>query len=241
MYEELEKILKVLVNSIEEFNNISENVNGRDAITLPPYENDVNSMYLIRRYIISCDEYINVSKKSDYKSMVSETMKRKFIDVTDNTKEVIKNSIEIISKNSKDDGGWRYDFNREGYSDMSVSSNVLWFLKASKKAGFVVSDELINNGENYIVSCGSPGGEFLYRSFSLHATPNMVGLGLIALHKDGNLDNSLLGVTRDHMVIDYNKSTIEELKNRRYQLYGCFYASIGMYYFGDKYWDPWFL
>lgn len=97
MYAELEKILKVLVNSIEEFNNISENVNGRDAITLPPYENDVNSMYLIRRYIISCDEYINVSKKSDYKSMVSETMKRKFIDVTDNTKEVIKNSLKYIN------------------------------------------------------------------------------------------------------------------------------------------------
>jgi hypothetical protein len=97
MYEELEKILQVLVNSIEEFNNISENVNGRDAIVLPPYENSVNDMYLIRRYIISCDDYIHVSKKSDYKSMVSETMKRKFIDVTDNTKEIIKNSSKHIN------------------------------------------------------------------------------------------------------------------------------------------------
>jgi hypothetical protein len=97
MYEELEKILKVLVNSIEEFNNISENVNGRDAIILPPYENKTDDMYLIRRYIISCDEYIHTTQKSDYKSMVSETMKRKFIDVTDKTKEIIKISSDYIN------------------------------------------------------------------------------------------------------------------------------------------------
>lgn len=98
---DLEKILQSAIKSIEEYNSISENVNGRDAMILPPYEknkdyNNTVEMYSIKRYLNSCDEYIQNSKKSTYKSMVSESMKRKFIDITENTKLIIKDHLKSI-------------------------------------------------------------------------------------------------------------------------------------------------
>lgn len=103
---DLEKILQSAIKSIEEYNNISENVNGRDAIVLPPYEKSKEynkysgvdvEMYIIKRYLSSCDEYIQNSKKSTYKSMVSESTKRKFIDITESTKLIIKDHLKSIN------------------------------------------------------------------------------------------------------------------------------------------------
>lgn len=101
---ELEKILQSAIKSIEEYNSISENVNGRDAIIIPPYERSRDDdkyedfeMYNIRKYLISCDGYVQNSKKGTYKSMVSESMKRKFIDITEDTKIIIKDYIKSIN------------------------------------------------------------------------------------------------------------------------------------------------
>jgi hypothetical protein len=154
--------------------------------------------------------------------------------------DVLAKSIQILTRSQKIDGGWRYDIAREGYADMSVTANVLWLLRTGKKAGFTVSKEQIDKGVQYIVQCAYPDGTFRYRYFGLHASASLGGTGIIAVSNNGNLDHPLVGPARDRLDYDYKRYTIEDLKARRYYVYGCFYASVAMYACGDEYWNPWY-
>lgn len=154
--------------------------------------------------------------------------------------DVLARAIQLLLKSQKIDGGWRFEIAREGYSDLSVTGNVLWLLRTSKKAGFTVSKESINKGVKYIVDCAYPDGTFRYRYFGLQAAPSLGGIGLVAVCNNGNLDHPLVNPARDRIEYDYRRYTVKDLMERRYYVYGCFYASVAMYCAGDEYWDPWF-
>ncbi len=155
-------------------------------------------------------------------------------------RDILGKSVQLISKSQKLDGGWRFDIGREGYSDVSVTGNVLWLLRTAKKAGFSVSAESINKGVKYIVDCAYPDGNFRYRYAGLQASPSLGGVGMIALFNNGNLNHPLIGPARDKIAYDYQRYTPKDLSERRYFLYGCFYASVAMYSSGDQYWFPWY-
>ncbi len=154
--------------------------------------------------------------------------------------EVLGNAVDSIKKSQKLDGGWRYAMTNQGDSDMSVTANVLWVLRTAKKCGFTVPKEAVDKGVKYIEKCALPDGTFRYRYWGLHASPSLGGTGIIALCNDGSMDHPLIGPARDRIAYDYQRYTIEDLKARRYFVYGAFYASLGMYSCGDEYFVPWF-
>jgi hypothetical protein len=154
--------------------------------------------------------------------------------------DVISRGIQAIARSQKLDGGWRYQFSREGDSDMSVTANVLWVLRTAKKSGFTVSSESIKRAVRYIENCANPDGTFRYRTFGLHTSPSLAGTGIIALCNDGRMDHPLIAPARDRIEYDYRRYTLNDLKERRYYVYGAFYASVGMYMSGDTYWIPWY-
>jgi hypothetical protein len=156
------------------------------------------------------------------------------------TRDVISRGIQAIARSQRLDGGWRYQFSREGDADMSVTANVLWVLRTAKKSGFTVSAKSIAKGVRYIERCALPDGTFRYRIWGLHASPSLGGTGVIALCNHGRIDHPLIAPARERIAYDYRRYTIADLQERRYYVYGCFYASLAMYMCGDRYWIPWF-
>jgi len=156
------------------------------------------------------------------------------------TKDVLSRSVQLILRSQHLDGGWRYQMSREGLSDMSVTANVLWVLRTAKKAGFTVPKEAIEKGVKFVEQCAMPDGHFRYRTFGLQAAPSLGGTGVIALANNGDLNHKLIAPARDKIAYEYQRYTIEDLKEQRYAIFGIFYASLAMYSCGDTYWAPWF-
>lgn len=155
------------------------------------------------------------------------------------SRDVISRGIQAMLKSQRLDGGWRYQFSREGHSDMSVTANVLWVLRSAKKCGFTVSQEAIDKGIKFVEECANPDGTFRYRFWGIHASPSLAGTGIIALCNHGKIDHQLIPTARDRIEYDYRRYTVEDLKERRYFIYGAFYASLAMHMCGDSYWIPW--
>jgi hypothetical protein len=159
------------------------------------------------------------------------------------TRDVISKGIQAIARSQRLDGGWRYQFSREGDADMSVTANVLWVMRTAKKSGFTVSSDAVSKGVKYIEKCALPDGTFRYRIWGLHASPSLGGTGVIALCNDGKISHPLVVPARDRISYDYRRYTVEDFTTdpqRRYVVYGCFYASLAMYVCGDRYWIPWY-
>jgi hypothetical protein len=156
------------------------------------------------------------------------------------TRDVISRGIQAIARSQRLDGGWRYQFSREGDADMSVTANVLWVLRTAKKSGFTVSGAAVLKGVSYIEKCALPDGTFRYRIWGLHSSPSLGGTGIIALSNEGRIDHPLITPARERIAYDYRRYTLQDLKERRYYVYGCFYASLAMYMCGDTYWVPWY-
>ncbi|MBE7466701.1 MAG: terpene cyclase/mutase family protein [Planctomycetes bacterium] len=156
------------------------------------------------------------------------------------TRDAVAKAIQAIGKAQHLDGGWRYGFTREGSSDLSVTANVIWVLRMAKKSGFSVSAEAIAKGVKYVETCSRPDGTFRYRQFGLHAGPSLGGIGIIAMAGNGALDHDLIPAARDRIDYDYRRYTIDDLRQREYFVYQCFYASLAMYSVGDKYWLPFY-
>lgn len=150
-------------------------------------------------------------------------------------RDVISKSIQAIARSQKLDGGWRYDFSREGQSDMSVTANVLWVLRTAKKAGFTVSADSVAKGVNFVEKCAMPDGTFRYRTFGIVAEPSLGGTGVIALANNGAISHPLIPRARDRIAYDYERYSIEDLKARRYFVFGAFYASLATYMCGDSF------
>lgn len=153
---------------------------------------------------------------------------------------VISKSIQLIERSQKLDGGWRYNFTREGDSDVSVTCNVLWVLRMGMKCGFTVNAQKIKKGVEFIEKCGLPEGGFRYRYNGRKMTASMGGAGIIVLTGDGSLNHPMINVTRDRIDYDYRRYTVADLRDRRYTIFNTFYASLAMYMCGDDYWMPWF-
>ncbi len=156
------------------------------------------------------------------------------------TRDVISRALHVLLRSQKLDGGWRYQMSRDGLSDLSVTANVLWVLRSAKKAGFTIPRDAIDKGVKYIEDCANPDGTFRYLTGGLHAEPSLGGTGMIALSNHGRLDHPLVAPASDKIAYDYRRYTIDDLRGRRYCLFGMFYASVAMYPCGDEYFVPWF-
>jgi hypothetical protein len=155
-------------------------------------------------------------------------------------REVLTEAVEALKKSQRQDGGWRYEASNVGTSDMSVTANVVWVLRTAKKCGFTVRQESIDKAVKYVEDCALPDGTFRYRQWGLEASPSLGGTGIIALCGHGKLDHPLIPRARDRIAYDYRRYTIADFQERRYLVYGVFYAGLAMYPCGDQYWVPWF-
>ena len=155
-------------------------------------------------------------------------------------KKTLEDALKAIEKSQLLDGGWRYQLSREGHADLSVTANVLWVLGAAQRAGFTVSAESFTKALKYVESCALPDGAFRYRVWGLHAEPNLMGLGILALASHGRPDHPLIPKARECITADYRRATVQELKERRYGAYGSFYTSQALQKLDVDFWLEWY-
>jgi hypothetical protein len=153
---------------------------------------------------------------------------------------VISRALQATLSSQRLDGGWRYQFTKEGESDVSITANVLWVLRAAKKSGFSVPAAAVTKAQEFIRSAAMPDGNFKYRANGREASPSLGGACIVALTAGGRLSDPLIGPARDRISYDYQRYPVADLAARRYFVYGAFYASLAMYACGDQYWVPWY-
>ena len=98
----------------------------------------------------------------------------------------------------------------------------------------------IEKGVKFIEKCALPDGTFRYRYWGIHASARLGGTAIISLCQQGEISHELIPNAINRIAYEYERYTVNDLLERRYFVYGCFYASLATYVCGDKYFIPWF-
>ncbi len=144
----------------------------------------------------------------------------------------------------RDKGGWRYMmYNYRLDSDLSVTSWQLMFMRSAKGAGFDVPEEYVKDAINYVRRCYDPGrGQFRYSLYQPEAryTRAMSGAGIFSLAMGGTHDTEMARKAGDWLTtqlptfVSFNQRSRNQHDEYYYSTY---YATLGMYQLGGKYWQ----
>lgn len=152
----------------------------------------------------------------------------------------IARAIQVVLRFQKPDGGWRYKMMREGDSDVLVTLNVLYALRAGTAAGFAIPKDVLDRGYRFIESNGRPDGRFLYRAGALPGSVAISGVGALAFHLQGKFDHPILAAATEYIAHYHERYSEDDLLQVPYFVYGTWYTSQAMYRAGDKYWHPYY-
>ena len=150
-------------------------------------------------------------------------------------------------KSNELEGAWRYlprppgsfSAGRPPFSDLSVTSWQLMFLRSAKNAGFPVPARQIEAAADFVRRCYDPRRKTfrysLYRS-ERHTTPAMARAGIVALAQSGvHATEMARNAGRYLLQRDYRPYNVRQAENEQYH-YDIFYASFGAFQLGDPYW-----
>ncbi|EMI40610.1 prenyltransferase/squalene oxidase repeat-containing protein [Rhodopirellula sp. SWK7] len=143
---------------------------------------------------------------------------------------------------SRDRGGWRYlDPPQHGdfYSDLSVTSWIVMFLRSAENAGFNVPIEWAKQAIAYVVRCyDERSGAFSYAPGHSHmVTRGMVGAGVVCLfltgHKEPDMEQRCGKWILAHPYDRYN----QKLNSFEHYHYGAYYQSQAALQIGGQTWE----
>lgn len=141
----------------------------------------------------------------------------------------------------KDDrGGWRYVHLKAGdqkYSDTSVTSWQIMFLRSAHNAGFEVPQNWVDEALDYMERCFEPrSGGFVYSLIERRASRGTTGAGIVSLFFGGRYDAEIESLAGEWLMRQeftrYNRSRIS---GDRY-FYGAYYCSQAAFQLGGDYW-----
>lgn len=204
-------------------------------------------------------DFINVCYTVNYNYSISGLMLAEAYGMTDpETSQVIKKSLEraleysIAEQNKpKADprfkGGWCYRLQwppgRSGgwYSDLSVTSWNLLFLRSAKNAGFAVPVQVIDEAVEFVKRSYDPVQKtFLYKIGDKDVSRAMSGAGIVALSMSGYHDSPMAkDAAKWILARPLDRYNNVNLRLERYH-YSVFYASLGLFLLGDEYFEPFF-
>ncbi len=150
----------------------------------------------------------------------------------DGLRDGLKKAIRLIITAQKPDGGWRYEPNPMGMSDLSVTVCQVMALRAARNAGIKVPKKVIDKAIEYVKKSANPDGSFRYMLGSTGRSYPLTAAGLTTLFGAGEYDSPEI------------KAGLEYLKGGRpgnfsHYYYGYYYAAQAMYQAGKEYWNDW--
>ena len=147
-------------------------------------------------------------------------------------------AVGCIVRSQKPDGGWRYDPQPYGSSDLSVTICQLMALRAANNAGIKVGKNTIARAVKYTKQSANADGGFRYMLNSGGSSFALTGAGVTCLYGAGEYDSK-----EAKKGLEYLKRHITSHRGQgRYghYFYGHYYAAQAMYQAGDKYWEFWY-
>lgn len=146
---------------------------------------------------------------------------------------------------ARDRGGWRYlaapqhgDF----YSDLSVTSWIVMFMRSAENAGFDVPIEWAGEAIAYVLRCyDKQTGAFTYAPGHPHmATRGMVGAGVVCLfltgHKEPEMEQQCGKWILAHPYDRYN----HKINSHEHYHYGAYYQSQAALQIGGRTWEQFY-
>ncbi|MFG0287765.1 MAG: prenyltransferase/squalene oxidase repeat-containing protein [Rhodopirellula sp. JB044] len=160
--------------------------------------------------------------------------------------------VRVLQKRSipkaaeaRDRGGWRYlDGPTHGdfYSDLSVTSWIVMFLRSAENAGFDVPIEWAQQAIAYVLRCyDERSGAFSYAPGHPHmVTRGMVGAGVLCLfltgHKEPEMEQRCGQWLLKHPYDRYN----HKLSTHEHYHYGAYYQSQAALQIGGRTWEQFY-
>lgn len=135
---------------------------------------------------------------------------------------------QALSKNSRHQGGWRYQTNSRD-SDLSVTGWQVMALRAAKDIGCDVPAEAIDSAVEYVKNCSARNHEgFAYQPGNA-PTSTLTGVGITCLEVCGAHETpQALGGAR--WLIDHPLN-----ERSSYFYYGVYYTGVGMFKVGGEF------
>ncbi|EMI40609.1 putative secreted protein [Rhodopirellula sp. SWK7] len=146
---------------------------------------------------------------------------------------------------ARDRGGWRYIGDPDidnFYSDLSVTSWVVMFLRSAENAGFDVPIEWAKQALAYVLRCyDKPTGTFGYAPGHPHmATRGLLGAGTVCLfltgHKDRVMEQKTAQLIKDQPFSRYNYQS----HKREHYHYSAYYISQAAMQIGGQTWEQFY-
>lgn len=155
-------------------------------------------------------------------------------------KDALERAIGFTVQARNKEGGWRYQA-QPPVADVSVTVTQMMALRAAKKAGVFVRNNVIDDGVAYIRGCQMPDGGFSYfkgQGFSAFArsAAAIVGLYSGGIYSGGDIDR---GLNYLQQFLPVRPFTAREIPPQHYY-YGHYYAALAMRGAGGDYWSKWF-
>lgn len=155
-------------------------------------------------------------------------------------KDTLEQAIAFTVETRNKEGGWRYEA-KPPIADVSVTVTQMMALRAAKKAGVFVRNNVIDDGVGYIRGCQMPDGGFSYfkgQGYSAFARSAAAIVGLYSGGIDSGRDIDR-GLHYLQQFLPVRPFTAREIPPQHYY-YGHYYAALAMRRAGGDYWSEWF-
>ena len=151
-------------------------------------------------------------------------------------KEVVQKAVKLIVNSQNREGGWRYNPNKYGDADISVTIMQVMALRAARNAGLHVPDKTMNDALNYIVRCNDRSGGFTYQPGNRSPGFARTAAGMCVLFLTGKYNAKQLPKAVNYLKKNYSQRT-------GHYYYGMYYAAHAMHQVGrenPKEWYDWY-
>jgi hypothetical protein len=151
----------------------------------------------------------------------------------DDLKPVVEKATKLIVGSQNDAGGWRYEPNKFGGADISVTIMQVMALRAAKNAGMHVPDATTKKAVAYIKTCYRPeSGGFTYMPRSGAPGFARTAAGLCVLFLSGEYEAKEIPKGVEYLKTNFSSPL--------HFYYGQYYAAHAMHQVGGKEWEDWY-
>jgi hypothetical protein len=151
----------------------------------------------------------------------------------------LSKAVQLIVATQNQEGGWRYQPQREDAADISVTICQIMALRAARNAGLYVPTDTVKRCVEYVKKCQTTDGGFIYQLQQGGASAfARSAAGVVALHSAGIYEGA--EVERGYSYLLQHLPAGDELSRETHYFYGHYYAVQAMWQAGGKYWTKWF-
>ena len=155
----------------------------------------------------------------------------------DDVREKLKKAVQLIVYTQNDDGGWRYQPQRDINADLSVTVCQIMALRAARNSGIFVPRSTADKCTEYVRRSQNADGGFRYMLTTGPSAFPRSAAGIVALYSSGIYEGKEIDRGLDYLMA--------YLPGRRTQqeshyFYGHYYAVQAMYQNGAENWSKWY-